>query len=102
VLPVGVLIPEFVISRCTTRILSIAILGYAKYFSRPTGKVSVPRTEPRVFSEAGLTLLPVLPTRTANATTRNLSNRGLPLPSALAAHRVAQMALQHQLLTRGT
>src|SRR6266496_3459386 len=41
-----------------TRILSIAILGYAKYFSRPTGKVSVPRTEPRVFSEAGLTLLP--------------------------------------------
>jgi len=64
--------------------------------------VSLGSMEPRAFFEAGPNVVPVLTTRSASATTRNRSNRGLPLPSAPAAHRVAQMGLQHHLLTRGT
>ncbi len=98
---VGIVIPELVISQCMTRILSVAMLlcSLSSFTAKPG---TCQFTKPRLFFEAGDPTCGGAADLNRESKDAKLFEPGLPLPATLAAHRVAQMGLQHQLLTHGT
>src|SRR5436309_16078079 len=84
-----------------TRILSVAMLLYSlSSFTANRDLVSL--RSRGCFLRPGTQTCCGAADLNREASTRNRSNCHLPLPATLAAHRVAQMGLQHQLLTHRT
>jgi hypothetical protein len=101
VLLVGIVIPELVISQCMTRILSVAML-LCSLSSFTANRELVSLRSRGCFLTSGTQPAAVQPHLNRESSAAKLFEPGLPLPATLAAHRVAQMGLQHQLLTHGT
>ena len=98
---VGIVIPELVISQCMTRILSVAML-LCSLSSFTANRELVSLRSRGCFLRPGTQTCCGAADLNRESKDAKLFEPGLPLPATLAAHRVAQMGLQHQLLTHGT